>query len=290
MHLKSLAVIIISGFSLSLVSAQDLSTRTRNCGTFIAPEEIAAAEERFQDQRVPVASASNRNASTTLDVFFHIIAANKTIEGGWVPDEQITAQMNVFNQDYANTGISWNHVNTSRIISPEWFAKLGPNTTEETLLKTNFRKGSASTLNVFTVGFEGGSGQGLLGYSTFPFDYQAKPNLDGVVILYSTLPGGSEAPYNAGRTLTHEAGHWVGLYHTFQGGCTGVGDSVDDTPAEASPAFGCPTGRDTCAGGELDPVHNFMDYTDDVCMTGFTPGQVQRLQAQLRTYRGVIFN
>lgn len=100
-------------------------------------------------------------------------------------------------------------------------------------MKTLLRTGGAASLNVYSVGFvllpffrvffldlessfRDGEGAGLLGYSTFPWDYNDKTFLDGVVVLYSSLPGGTLAPYNKGRTLTHEIGHWLGLYHTFQ--------------------------------------------------------------------------
>ena len=93
-----------------------------------------------------------------------------------------------------------------------------------------------------------------------------------------------------GDTGTHEAGHWMGLYHTFRGGCEADGDLVADTPAEADANFDC-VEVDSCPNDPgLDPVSNFMDYTDDACLTHFTIGQFDRMQEQFYLYRYADFS
>ena len=105
-----------------------------------------------------------------------------------------------------------------------------------------------------------------------------------MIIDYGTLPG-SAAPLDLGHTLVHELGHYFGLLHTFQGGCTEPGDGVDDTPAEASAAYGCPTGRDSCPQAGADPIDNFMDYSEDQCTDRFSALQGTRMQASIGAFR-----
>jgi hypothetical protein len=255
----------------------------RACGTSISAEKLAKAEAHFNSIKTESFSA----AAKTFPIYFHVINKGSGITNGDVPDSQLQAQLDVMNQDYASCGFSWTLGGIDRTTNTDWFNKAGPSSTQQTAMKKALRKGGANALNVYTVGFTSGSGAGLLGYATFPSDYSSNPSDDGVVMLFSSVPGGTATNYNLGRTLTHEAGHWVGLYHTFQGGCSASGDQVSDTPPEASPASGCPTGRDTCSGGGVDPIHNYMDYSYDSCMTEFTAGQCTRASSQVATYRGV---
>src|SRR4029453_502056 len=108
---------------------------------------------------------------------------------------------------------------------------------------------------------------------------------DGIRVHFDSIPGGSIANYNLGETATHEAGHWFGLYHPFQGGCTQGNAGVADPRAQSPPTPGCPEGRDSCALPGLDPIHNYMDYSYDSCYYEFTAGQSTRMQAMFAAYR-----
>jgi hypothetical protein len=131
--------------------------------------------------------------------------------------------MKVLNDDFAGSGLTFNLVATDRTTNADWFNSAGPRA--DGPMKSALRKGGAAALNVYTVGFNPGPVKGLLGYATFPADYNGASQADGIVLKYSTLPGGTLAPFNLGKTLTHEVGHWVGLYHTFQGVSDLIGNS-----------------------------------------------------------------
>ncbi|KAI8847989.1 hypothetical protein BC829DRAFT_346621, partial [Chytridium lagenaria] len=151
-------------------------------------------------------------------------------------------------------------------------------------MKRATRKGNSRALNIWSVGFT--DNRGTLGYATFPSEYSSRPWNDGVVIHFGSLPQGTLNNFNMGRTLVHEVGHWLGLFHTFQGGCFGDGDGVADTPSEGSGASGCPVGRDSCPGQwGLDPIRNFMDYSFDSCMQEFTQGQYFRMASNIANFR-----
>lgn len=257
----------------------------RLCGNELTDDEVAVLEADFAAKKVDV--SANRALAATIPVHFHVIQESTALSGGNVPNSQLTAQINVLNDAYSGSGLSFSLASVEHTTNANWFRSVGPGTSGEAAMKQSLRTGGANALNVYTVGFESGAGAGLLGYATFPSSFSRNPTDDGVVMLYSSLPGGSAAPFNLGGTLIHEAGHWVGLFHTFQGGCSASGDSVSDTPPEAEPNFGCPSSRDTCSGGGTDPIHNYMDYSDDICYTEFTAGQIARLQSQMATFRGV---
>lgn len=255
------------------------------CGTKQpSDEQIAVIEQAV--------SKGKKGATTdVIQVWVHVISAGAGFANGELSDTAIRNQIRVLNDSYngrtggANSGFGFELAGVTRTTNPAWFANFAYDFATELEAKSALKVGGPSTLNIYTV--DGGP---WLGWAYFPdiVNDPAYANLDGVVLDWRSLPGGNFTLYSEGDTATHEVGHWLALYHTFDGRCGRNGDYVADTPAEFSPAFNCPVGRDTCAGAAqpgLDPIHNFMDYTADACMYEFTPGQVARMQAAWAAFR-----
>ncbi|MEV0324891.1 zinc metalloprotease [Micromonospora echinospora] len=240
---------------------------------------LAARAKRTDLKQGPVA-----NASITIPVVVHVIQRDSTRAGGNIPDSMVNSQISVLNQSFSGatggtaTAFAFQLQKINRVTNPAWYPIVQGSSAERSM-KTSLREGGKGTLNIYL----GELSDDLLGWATFPT--RRLNSMDGVVVLSESLPGGTATNYNQGDTGTHEVGHWLNLYHTFQGGCSGSGDSVSDTPAEASPAFECPTGRDTCTTAGVDPITNFMDYTYDSCMYQFTAGQASRMLTAWNAYR-----
>ncbi len=247
--------------------------------------DVERSLARFQEQAGPPRGAGE----STVSVWWHVINKGAGTTNGDIPQSQIDQQIAVLNDSFSgatggtSTPFQFSLVGVTRTTNLTWFT-MSPGSTAEVQAKAALRRGDSKTLNIYSCG----PGGGLLGWATFPWQYSSNPSKDGVVILYSSVPGGSAVPYNLGDTATHEVGHWMGLYHTFQGSCYYSGDYVNDTPYERSPAYGCPVGRNSCLSQPgLDPIENFMDYTYDSCMYQFTSGQSARMDYMCLQYRGL---
>ena len=226
--------------------------------------------------------------SVTIETVFHVISA-ETPTGAERSrlKTMIADQVQVLNDsfsgatapDAADTPFRFDLVDTTWTVDAEW-STVAPGKTERDMKKA-LHVGDSETLNVYAADIGGG----LLGWAYFPKDYNnGRDYIDGVVILDESMPGGVDPDtgdpwkYGEGDTLTHEVGHWLMLDHTFARGCSAAGDWVADTPKEAHPQFNCPPeDTDTCAAPGNDPIHNFMDYTQDSCMDMFTEGQADRM-------------
>lgn len=276
--------------TLALVSAAWASTGAQpqkvRCGTRQPGLEEAAQMEQ------QIARVGRKVKTTdTIPVWVHVINKGAGFANGDVPEDMIRAQIRVLDDSFsgrtggAGSGFGFALAGITRTTNEAWFRSMALDFEVELAAKQSLRRGGPETLNLYTV--DGGP---YLGFAYYP-SVLTSPTyavLDGVVLDWRSLPGGTFDIYSEGDTAPHEVGHWLALYHTFEGKCGVNGDYVSDTPAELAPAFRCPVGRDTCTGVSrpgLDPIFNFMDYSQDSCMFEFTPGQVSRMRAAWTAFR-----
>jgi len=227
--------------------------------------------------------------SVNVNTYIHVITKN---DGTGAPTKSmIVRQMNALNKAYsgvssprsAPTPFIFTLKSVSYTANSDWYDWSYPGTdpADDHEAKAALHTGTYRDLNIYIANL----GDGLLGYATYP---GGKLVRDGLVMLNESMPGGSASPYNKGDTATHEIGHWLGLFHTFQGGCKPPGDRVVDTPAQddGDNIFNCIKAEDTCTHKDgVDPIHNFMNYGDDLCMDRFTAGQAQRMSDSWVVYR-----
>jgi pregnancy-associated plasma protein-A len=256
-----------------------------------------AAAQEAQGQRIlqrnGIRPLARPNGSVKIRVHFHGV----TDRGGhgFVTKGRFKRQIKVLNKSYSghtgpkavDTPFRFRLASIDRVKKNRWYnanplTKPGTKALRE--MQRSLRIGDARDLNIYTVGF---ANSGLLGFAPFPTDYKRFPKLDGVVLYAESLPGGTAdfgpgAVYNQGDTATHEVGHWLYLYHTFQGGCSRLNDYITDTPKQkgGNNIFVCDLTLNTCppfGSHSKDPVKNFMNYVDDPCMNQFTRGQRDRM-------------
>jgi len=244
----------------------------RSCGT--APPSPALLEQ-IRGVLGDDANGSATGCTGTIVVAFHVLHDGSA---GLLSQAQIDAQIQELNANFAPRGYLFTLGQVDFTNNPAWFDLRSY--ANEIAIKSTLALYPAQTLNIYSC-----MPYGYLGFSYYPSTFPETSFEHCVFIDYRSLPGGSIAPYDLGRTATHEVGHYLGLLHTFEGGCGGAGDLVADTPDEQTPTFGCPFGKDTCPSVGLDPIQNYMDYSDDACYSEFTAGQGALMCQMVSTYR-----
>jgi hypothetical protein len=233
-----------------------------------------------------------------IPVVVHVI--QNTSGQGNISNAMIESQIDVLNEDFlALAGTLGQNGNDAQVHF--YLAQFDPNgnptngitrTTNNTWFNdsgdywTSLNWNPTRYLNIYT-----NTASGALGYVPgLPQGGIVGQTSDRVVVLWSAFGRNAPIgpPFHLGRTATHEVGHYLGLFHTFDGGCgtpcNTAGDRICDTNPESGPVFGCPFSHTSC-GALQDPFHNYMDYSDDDCYEEFTSNQVNRMRCTLQNWR-----
>ncbi|HYE54615.1 MAG TPA: zinc metalloprotease [Chitinophagaceae bacterium] len=275
----------------------------RHCAAQLVLEQQLAADPDMRSRRQALEESTRRfieskdarlvNGVLEIPVIVNVIYRTAAEN---ISQAQIQSQIDVLNEDFGNT-------NADRFNVPLEFqdeqATVGirfvlaginrkSNSKRSWSLNDDMKRSSkggidptdpAHNLNIWVVNKMTYMGGTILGYAQFPGGSLAT---DGVVIGYNFFgrTGTVSAPYNKGRTATHEVGHWMNLAHIW-GDATCGNDAVSDTPPHNAPNYGCPSypHRSTCSGTPVEMTMNYMDYTDDGCMYMFSNGQSARMKA-----------
>jgi hypothetical protein len=238
-----------------------------------------------------------------IPVVFHVIQRNSG--EGFISQAQLEAQINILNEDFRalQGSLGANGLDTKIQFALATLDPSGQPATGITYSTNNQWFGDSGGywnslawdtsryMNVYT-----NDGGGALGYvPDIPQGGLAGLPRDRIVVLWSSIGrnGPIGPPFDQGRTLTHEVGHYLGLLHTFDGSCSGgscnsSGDLICDTNAESQPNDGCSPGSSSC--GSSDPVRNYMNYSDDTCMWEFTEEQARRMRCTLEFYRPNVYD
>jgi hypothetical protein len=320
MYGNAVGLVLMLGMALSL-NAQQTPVKGR-CATMELLESSLAKDPllkaRFNNsksqlkqavaQRLAQPSARIAAATVYVPIVFHIVLTDPTV----ITDAQIQAQLDTLNKDFA--GLNADSTNIPAAFKPLFgksiiqfkLAQRTPNDQPTNGIVRKVTTRTAFSISTDGVKYNSSGGDnawdpsrylniwickitgGILGYATLPGT--GGQSAQGVVILSSSLPGGA-APFNQGRTLTHETGHYFFLYHIWgddDGDCTGS-DDVNDTPDQGDATFGCPGGvvvTDNCTGTAPGILYeDYMDYVDDACMHMFTNEQVARMETALKINR-----
>lgn len=265
------------------------------------PEIIQRQMVIEQNTEQAIANNTLNRSVVTIPVVVHVVYRNSTQN---VSDAQIASQIQVLNDDFRK-------LNSDVSLVPSIFASVAADAEFNFCLASQTPSGASfnginrvattrttsfgandAVKNPSSGGVAGWDpnrylnmwvcdiGGGILGYATFPGT--ASSTTDGVVIDYRYFGtiGTATAPFNKGRTATHEVGHWLNLRHIW-GDATCGSDFVNDTPTHNTSNGGCPSypHYSTCSGSPIEMTMNYMDYTDDACMYMFSEGQKARMQA-----------
>jgi hypothetical protein len=276
----------------------------RHCGAQELLTQQLAADPQFAERRKSIEEATRTfiesgeagrlvNGVLEIPVVVNVIYRTSTEN---VSLAQIQSQIDVLNEDFNNTNADRNLVplefQDEQTTVGFRFVLAAVNRKSSTKrswsmnddMKRSSRGGidptdPANNLNLWVVNQINYFGQTVLGYAQFPGGPAAT---DGVVIAYRYFgrTGTAVAPFDKGRTATHEVGHWMNLNHIW-GDATCGNDNVFDTPTHNAQNYGCPVfpHRSTCSGTPIEMTMNYMDYTDDACMYMFSNGQADRMRA-----------